>query len=124
MFTWVERLGAAHALGSARGRVRPLASALPEWVRYSLPDALWAFAFVSAMCAIWRHRLSAASAGWIGFAVLCAGGSELGQALGVVRGTFDWHDLLLLAVACALALRRVVSDTLSNEISNPIEELR
>jgi|GEM_PF-3709167 len=99
---------------------------LPAWVRFSLPDALWQYAFAATMHGIWRGAHPSASirnfsgsvdagdpsngdvdssrvAFWA-FAPLVFGvGVELGQAAGVLAGTFDGVDLALSVAAAALA---------------------
>jgi hypothetical protein len=108
MFAWARTAGAANALDAARSVTAPLAHALPEWVRYSLPDALWSFAFTTLMGLAWKHRATRASAAWLACAPAIAIGSEIGQAFALVPGTFDIVDLGFVSVACALGLRRVL----------------
>lgn len=69
----------------------------PGWVLYSLPDMLWVVSFGHAIYAV----LTGADVGlkaFLGAATIIgtmALGSEVGQAFGVVPGTFDWWDMLL-----------------------------
>lgn len=97
MFAWADALGAGGALHGARASTAALASAMPAWVKWSLPDALWAFALMRVFCILWKSRLTGDSAPWLVGAAVIALGSEVGQALHVVPGTFDPLDLWLLS---------------------------
>lgn len=62
---------------------------LSQSMLYSFPDGCWVFAGTSWMLFIWR-RISP----WV-FAVAILGiGSELGQGIGLVPGTFEWNDIV------------------------------
>jgi hypothetical protein len=58
------------------------------------------------MRGFWKNRLTRASAPWFALGPVLAIGSELRQAARVVPGTFDWIDLTLVTLGCALALAR------------------
>ncbi len=107
MFEWAGTLGVDGLLSRARAAAGPVAHSLPSWIRFSLPDALWAFAVTSLMSLTWKHKLTRESAAWILAGPFLAVGSELGQAAHVVPGTFDVTDLALLVVASGLGLCRV-----------------
>ena len=55
---------------------------------YSLPDGCWVFAGTSWMLLIWG-RLHP----WVFALVVLGVGGELGQALRLVPGTFEWNDI-------------------------------
>jgi hypothetical protein len=68
----------------------------PNWIRFNLPDALWLYAFLVALTAFWvdsSGRLVPAGQPWIVGAAILALGHELGQAVGVTNGTFDFADI-------------------------------
>jgi len=98
MFAWVNALGLRAPLHDARESVATTVAQLPAWVTFSLPDALWAFALMRVFCIIWKDRLTRESAPWLFGAAVIAVGSELGQALSVVPGTFDPIDLVFLFI--------------------------
>jgi len=106
-FAWVDAVGLGGVLAALRAAVAPLASSLPSFVRFSVPDGLWAFAFTRAMVLVWSGTWSRKSAPWILLAPVVAIGSELGQAMHVVPGTFDIVDLVVVTLGSALALARV-----------------
>lgn len=100
---WLSAADRWALLPHARAAVAALTP--PNWVVYSLPDALWQFTFCIVVYRIW----SRASAGRLrtAFVVMPAAigvGCELGQAVGVVQGVFDPVDLALTIVAVAVAM--------------------
>ena len=71
-------------------------SVMPEWTYLSLPNALWTFSFAISFLLIWQNGrvFFWASLSWcvsILFEVL--------QIFGIVPGTFDPYDLLLVIIA-------------------------
>ncbi len=97
VFEWIAFVGLEDFVATLRSSSVVLAFEPPEWVLYSLPDMLWVVSFGHAIFAV----LTGADTGLKGFWVAAitigavAIGSEVGQAFGVVPGTFDWWDLLL-----------------------------
>jgi hypothetical protein len=78
---------------------------LPDWARYSLPDALWQYAFVVTMLAVWRGEpWSRTKVAFVTAPVVFGMLVELGQGLGVVSGTFDLKDLLGSLAAAILGV--------------------
>lgn len=106
-FDWFDAVGLGHLLAAARSASSGIAQALPHAAKFSLPDGLWAFAFTNTMVAIWRRKLSRASAAWIALGPVVAIGSELGQALDLVPGTFDTVDLVCVVAGGLLPLVRL-----------------
>ena len=115
-FVWFEALGLGRQLDAARAVTRPMAHVLPSFVLFSVPDGLWAFAFTQAMVVVWSGRWSRASAPWILLGPALAIGSELGQAAGVVPGTFDVVDLLALSLGSAVGLARLVKPRMTSAL--------
>ena len=84
---------------------------LPPFVVYSLPDALWLYALLSAMAWVWDRNRGPAGQAWWCVAALAGPIHEALQALGVVAGTFDLWDALAygLAVTAAQWSHRVLT---------------
>lgn len=101
-FRWVETVGLSDQLMAIRGHVSSVR--LPNWFLYSLPDGIWVYATTSWMAIIWQGKKSWA---WITIAVLLAVGSEIGQAFGIVPGTYQHLDVLFYVGAFVLALLQV-----------------
>lgn len=88
MFRWCENLHIKQYVDALR-----ISYALPQWIVYSLPDGLWLCSYVLFVSAIWNFDLKQ---GWpyIFSLPVIAIGSELAQAYNLVRGTFDWTDII------------------------------
>ncbi len=96
LVTWLPRV-AVDALRASVGRIP-----MPRVVAGSLPDAAWAWAFGAAMALVWRGSAWRQRAPWLAAGAALALGVELGQAVGIVPGTFDTLDLGAIALGYAL----------------------
>ena len=99
MFTWFEAMGLSDFIKNIR---KARVFSVPEWVIFSLPDALWLFSFSNIMLILWGYKLSKQSIIWIFAAPIIGLISEFGQAVSVVPGTFDLLDLIFLFFASIL----------------------
>ena len=97
MFRWFDSIGLGQTIKSIRSSIGQ--PNLPSWTVFSLPDALWIFAFTNFMLIIWRDKFSGQSIPWIFIAPTIGLLSEIGQAFHLVRGTFDLTDLTLIVIA-------------------------
>ena len=78
---------------------------LPSFVRFSVPDALWQYAFGATMLAMWRgERWHWRKTAFAIAPVVLGAGIEIGQGLGIVQGVFDPLDLLASVVAGVVAV--------------------
>ncbi len=77
---------------------------LPDWVKYSLPDGLWIFSYVSLMILIWDYKISRISIRWILVLPIIAVLSEFGQLFKIVPGTFDIMDLITYSFSTFLPI--------------------
>lgn len=101
MFGWCEALGFGEALADFRviaSRHEP-----PQWVLYSFPDGVWAFAGTAIMLGIWRSAQGVMRSIWVSLIPTLAIGSEIGQGIGLIPGGFDLDDLVTCLVAICLA---------------------
>ena len=103
MFRWAEWLGFGRLITAARLYSLRHGGALPEWVLYSVPDGVWVFASTAFFTRLWHDGHWLVRAFWISLGPALAMGGELGQALGIVPGTYDPADLLFYFVAAMLA---------------------
>lgn len=100
VFSWIEAVGATEIVLSIRNSTLVQSWEPSAVVLYSLPDMLWVVSFGHALYAVLvgsgvgirRTMLVALGVGGLGL------GSEIGQGLGVVPGTFDWYDMLFYAI--------------------------
>jgi hypothetical protein len=101
LFDWLSFLQLDALVRAARDAVAPIRSAVPSWILFNLPDALWGWALGGFMGCVWRDGNARARAAWVGAGAAMVAAFELLQAPGVVPGTFDWVDLLVSCVAYA-----------------------
>lgn len=102
MFRWVDAIGVKPVLDELRIYCTTIQMDNLNWFFFSLPDGLWVYSFTSFMLIIWGFKFSRHSIFWISIGPLLALGSEMGQAFGVVRGTFDSIDFLLYLIGSIL----------------------
>lgn len=102
MFAWYETIGLSSLTIALRKLTFPFAPKIPEWILFSLPDGLWIFSYVSLMLCIWNNTVSFKNLFWILIIPFLAIGSEIGQGLGLIPGTFDLADLLLYILGMTL----------------------
>ena len=108
MFRWLDMLGATAFIQSCRKYMIDRLN-LPDWIIFSLPDALWVFSFTSLMLIIWHGKFSYNSIFWLLLAPIIGLFSELGQLVGIIPGTFDIIDLLLILLSAILPFGRLMT---------------
>jgi hypothetical protein len=115
VFRWVEALGLMPAVSTARDALAGIGRALPAWVLYSLPDALWVYAGTAFYALVWNPGPGRPRLFWTSLPGVLALGGELGQALGAVPGTFCPIDMLLCALAWWAALTLNPAEKVTHE---------
>jgi hypothetical protein len=103
MFRWFDQLGVGPFVDRCRAAMAVPDGALPEMVVFCLPNALWLYAFVFLIGAIWQGQEKRLARLWIAVPVLLGLGPELGQLVGLVPGTFDILDVATSVVAVIAA---------------------
>jgi len=76
----------------------------PQFIIYNVPDALWFYALLSAVIAIWEYKTSKNFIIWFAIVVLLSLLSEVFQSLKLIPGTFDYKDLIVYVIAGLLSL--------------------
>lgn len=99
MFGWFNKIGLSDTIDLLRSNQLLQNLTIPNWIKFSLPDALWLFSFNYILLTLWNFNLNRQSAFWLLLAPTIGLLSEIGQLIGVVPGTFDLVDLLLLLIA-------------------------
>ena len=92
VFHWANAIGFYSAVIKARA-LFDIGYLMPEWLVYSLPNGLWAYSFMFFMSFIWGDVKSMNKTFFIVLVVVLTVGSELGQLLGLVPGTFCLADM-------------------------------
>lgn len=94
----------------------------PEFVIFSLPGALWLYAFSGFMMLLWRDLGSVRTRRcWALVPLIVAILSESFQWLGYTDGTFDWEDAAAYALAFLCAYLQMGQFRLSEKISQSSE---
>lgn len=91
MFSWFEQLGVSGEVDAFRGLVN--SEGVYGWVKNSLPDGLWLFAYMFLVDAIWNGSNSISSYIFIFSLPFFALLSEFLQYFGMLPGVFDWIDV-------------------------------
>lgn len=102
MFDWYDSLGLLISINNLRLYTSLIIDGIPNWFLYSLPDGLWIFSYISLMLFIWQNSISKKNIIWILIIPFLAIGSEIGQLLGFVSGTFDYIDLVFYFLGMSL----------------------
>lgn len=100
LYRWVKATVGTSALDSLRETT--LGWAMPDFVRYSLPDGLWCAAYVIIADAIWGEEKGVAKHVTVSLIPAVAIAHECLQLAGLARGTFDAADLLCYALPLAI----------------------
>lgn len=103
-FSWLETLGFSGSVQAIRAVATPWKEFIPGWALFSLPDALWSYAFTSGLCFVWASHKCWQRSFWILIPLTLSIGSECLQESEILIGTFDWIDLCLSSAACILGL--------------------
>ncbi len=77
---------------------------LPDWILFSLPDALWMTALTLFILMIWDFKIHRRSTAWLAMAVVAGAGMEILQGFHLMRGTFDMADLLFILFAASIPI--------------------
>ncbi|HLF64075.1 MAG TPA: hypothetical protein VI603_09990 [Saprospiraceae bacterium] len=99
---WVAHIVGDNTWSSLQSLVQN--SGIPQWVIYSLPDALWMLALVTLVLLIWDFKLHSRSIPWITIAVGTGLLFEIFQGVHLVPGTFDVTDLVFILLAALFPL--------------------
>lgn len=92
-FKWIDCIGLGNCLHIARNYSLNFTAYFPNWVLYSLPDGLWAFAYALLILQFWMGKKTRISYIWISTIPLLIFGFEISQTINSVHGTFCWTDM-------------------------------
>ena len=77
---------------------------LPDFIKYNLPDGLWAFSLTSLIQIIWAPHEKKLRVFWLFCVLLMIALSELLQKFQIINGVFDWLDLITMIFAFVLSI--------------------
>lgn len=107
-FRWIHFLGAGNFISGIREFSLPLLTNIPEWLIFSLPNGLWAFAYTLIVTAIWSGSKSGLRYFWVATIPALILGYELIQLIDIFPGTFCLHDLAFSLAGIIIGLRIVL----------------
>lgn len=96
IYQWCTELGLSNIIDSFRYIVQDWD--IPEWIKYSLPDGVYVTAYILIMDAIWQNDDSLIKHFIIALVPVVTITSEIFQYFGLVKGTFDFCDLIFYSV--------------------------
>ncbi|MED5586165.1 MAG: hypothetical protein VYB61_07405 [Verrucomicrobiota bacterium] len=103
VFSWVDLVGFGDLINSLRSQI-PTSLRLPDWIIFSLPDALWMYAIGMFYLILWKGMKSPVRYIWYAIAPLLGIGGEIGQLIGFVPGTFCLVDLSLCTAVLTITV--------------------
>ena len=109
MFGWFEYIGLSNTVDLFRSNQFLQSLTVPNWIKFSLPDALWLFSFNYILLTLWDFNVTRQSIFWLILAPTVGLFSEIGQLAGIIPGTFDIVDLVLLSIATIIAFLSIIN---------------
>jgi len=93
-FGWIRSIGLGHWLNLFRESSISSSQLLPEWIVYSLPNGLWAFAYALLITIIWKDSKSWLRYLWFISIPVLVIGYEVLQYASIIPGTFSTQDIV------------------------------
>lgn len=95
MFSWFNSISLTKLIMTIRDYTLNYDLLIPDWVKFSLPDGLWLFSFISLILITWKNEINSSNLFWLIGLPIIALLSEIGQSISIVPGTFDWIDIAM-----------------------------
>ena len=99
---WFSAVGIENWIGTLREKSLSISSTLPQWMVYSLPNGLWAFAYTSTVIFIWTGSKSFIKYFWFLSIPVLVFGFEVLQHTGDLQGTYSLIDLIWGAIGITI----------------------
>jgi hypothetical protein len=90
---WIHGIGTDSWFSFIRLRSVSFGQSLPEWIVFSLPNGLWAFAFALLITSIWAGSHSWLRIIWMASIPVIVVGFEILQGTGTIPGVFCMQDM-------------------------------
>ena len=103
-FEWFSRAGLENWVDTARAVSPVLGRLFPDWIIYSLPNGLWAFAYALLITTIWSGSISSIKYLWLASMPVLVLGFEFMQYPGIIPGTFCMQDIALGLAGLSLGI--------------------
>ena len=95
MFSWFNSISLSEVIIRIRNYTVNYDLLIPNWVKFSLPDGLWLFSFISLILITWKNEINSSNLFWLIGLPIIALLSEIGQSISIIPGTFDWIDIAM-----------------------------
>jgi hypothetical protein len=108
---YIRAYGIEVLINSARRKAVSITPFFPDWLIFSLPDGLWAFAYAALITAIWNGSKSPLKYPWMASIPFLVIGFEFLQYLHILPGTFCLQDLAFeiagLIIGIAIGIKTI-----------------
>ena len=94
-FSWIHTVGLDNWLNLARHHSLTQTLYLPDWIVFSMPNGLWAFAYSLIITGIWSGSKSWLRYFWISSIPILVIGYEVLQWAEIISGIFCMQDITL-----------------------------
>ena len=113
----MQDAGISHWLNLARNVAVPGELILPDWIIFSLPNGLWAFAYVVIITGTWSGSKSWLKIPWMATIPLLVLGYEFLQLWEIIPGTFCNQDIAsgLTGLLLGIYIGNKISKSLNHE---------
>lgn len=102
MFSWFNSINLSKAIFTLRTYSLNYKTSIPDLIKFSLPDGLWLFSFISLILITWKYEINSSNLFWLIGLPLVALSSEIGQSILIIPGTFDWNDVAMYFIGFIL----------------------
>lgn len=102
MFSWFNSISLYKVIIATRNYTLNYDFLIPDWVKFSLPDGLWLFSFISLILITWKNEINSSNLFWLIGLPIIALLSEIGQSISIIPGTFDWIDIAMYLIGFML----------------------
>jgi len=103
-FGWISMAGFDHWISPARSLSPAFSQLFPDWIIFSLPNGLWAFAYALLITRIWSGSNSWLKYFWMASIPIIVLGFELLQYPRIIPGTFCIQDIVFGVLGLVLGI--------------------
>jgi len=104
LYHWLEIINLDKIIHLVRNYTLQAYPYMPEWIVFSLPNGLWAFAYAIIITYLWWSKISPFKYFWLSSIFALGIGYELLQYLEVIPGVFCYYDLFLCLAGVSLGM--------------------
>jgi len=117
LFTWANMANLGEFVDIVR-HYKLCRYPVENFALYCAPNGLWVYSFTACLLLIWKQKISKENISWILLPMFLGIGSECGQLLKVVPGTFDAWDLSAYIIFGVAAIYLLTKNDQNENILN------